>query len=482
VVLIEKKRGRQILFPTKIALLFVLPSLALYLFFNTWPMIFSVGIAFTNADRKNILPNPQLKTDYESLLKCALYLRDSPEYKSSASTVGASIIKLLNDTLSYFNGIKSILDSGSGVEDIPQSYFDNLYRSTRAISRIKLRISEFFNCTAIGFPTSVELIPSDELEKIDSLITLAAQLTNPTSLSRDQLYNYTITGYNITMDLIVFFNRLESDYEGYMNQVIMSSRKELDSLEMKFIGAENFARLFRDPRFYNALYKTLLFVATSVALKMTVGVLLAIFYSSELIIGRKALRALLIVPWAMPFLLSALTWRLLFQPNGQLGRLFNLSINTKPYDAFLVYNLFETWLAYPFVMTVTQGALRGIPKDVIEASYIDGAGTFMRFKQVILPLIAKPVSLAAVLTTGASLQAFLVPLTLNGAGPIGNVCAPGVGCTAGYMNEMLIIFGYYRVTIDKEYGYAASIYLVVLAIILVYVAIYFKLLKKARRP
>ena len=199
-----------------------------------------------------------------------------------------------------------------------------------------------------------------------------------------------------------------------------------------------------------------------------------------MVIGRKALRALLIIPWAMPFLLSAVTWKFLFQANGQLGRLFGLNMNTDQWDAFLVYNLFETWLAYPFVMTITQGALRGIPKDVIEASYIDGASVFTRFRKVVLPMIKKPVSLAAVLTTGASLQAFLVPLVLNGAGPIGDVCAPGIGCRAGYMNEMLIVFGYYRITIDREYGYAASIYLIVLAIILAYVAIYFKFLKKSR--
>jgi len=216
---------------------------------------------------------------------------------------------------------------------------------------------------------------------------------------------------------------LETDYEGYMNKIIKSSQDELDTLQMKFIGFDNFARLLRDPRFYNSLYKTMLFVVTSVALKMSVGVLLAVFYSSELIIGRKAMRALLIVPWAMPFLLSALTWRLLFQPNGQLGQLFGLNMNVNQVGMrFLIYNLFETWLAYPFVMTVTQGALRGIPKDVIEASYVDGADAFTRFRKVIFPLIAKPVSLAAVLTTGASLQAFLVPLTLNGAGPIGNIC------------------------------------------------------------
>jgi len=85
------------------------------------------------------------------------------------------------------------------------------------------------------------------------------------------------------------------------------------------------------------------------------------------------------------------------------------------------------------------------------------------------------------LTTGASLQAFLVPLTLNGAGPVGNVCVSYIGCRAGPLNEMLIVFGYNRIMIDREYGYAALMYLIVIAIILVYVALWFSIMRRSER-
>jgi len=443
-------------------------------------MIFSIGIAFTNADQYNILPAEEKIGNYTNLLHCALYLRDNPEYRDLAPQIVEGITENLNKTLNYFLTIKSMLEKGTEPSDIPQTYFDELYRSARKLSRIKLDISKHFNCEALGYPTTYELIPSDKLEKIDSLITLSGILVNGRSMNKEELYDRVVVGYNITMELVNFFSKLEHNYVGYMDEIIKSTKSELENLQMHFVGFENFQRLFKDPRFYNALYKTMLFVVTSVTLKISMGVLLALLYSSELIMGRKVLRALLLIPWAMPFLLSALTWKFLFNPNGQLGSLLGLEINIREWDAFLVYNLFETWLAYPFVMTITQGALRGVSKDIIEASYVDGAGVFMRLRHVILPLIAKPVSLATILTTGASLQAFLVPLTINGAGPIGEICIPYIGCTSGYLNEMLIVFGYYRVTIDKEYGYAASIYLVILAIILVYVTLYFKILKKTR--
>ncbi|WP_276813581.1 carbohydrate ABC transporter permease [Desulfurococcus amylolyticus] len=467
---------RKILFPTRIALILVMPALILYLFFNTWPMIFSIGIAFTDATQKNISPSPEAIDNWENAIRCAIDLRDKPEYKEKASGLVNSTVSSLMDVYGNLTGIKNYIEAGGDFLNTPLSYLRGLDRSVRTLMRVSEEFKMYFNCTELGYPTSISPISKEMLEKFDALSTLSGRLQNPGAYDNKTYYNEVVTGYNITIELVNYFKRLETDYEGYMNEFIASAQNELDSLQLKFIGLENFKKLFYDPRFYNSLYKTMLFVATSVPLKVGFGVLLALFYSSELLRGRRIMRALIIVPWAMPFLLSALTWKFLFIPNGQLGQLLGLNMNNREWDAFLVYNLFETWLAYPFIMTITQGALGGVPKEVIEASYIDGANAFTRLRKVIFPLIKKPVLVASISTTGASLQAFLVPLTLNGAGPTGYICAPFVGCTAGYMNEMLIVFGYYRVIIDQEYGYAASVYLVILAIILVYVTLWLKLL------
>ncbi|MEM1826307.1 MAG: sugar ABC transporter permease, partial [Desulfurococcaceae archaeon] len=275
--------------------------------------------------------------------------------------------------------------------------------------------------------------------------------------------------------------RAVKDYDGYLSSVKENLLRERDKLMLKFIGLNNFIELFKDPRFYYSLYKTLLFVATSVPLKVLVGFSLALLYSSNLIIGRKWLRGLMLTPWAIPILLSGLTWNFLFQPNGQLGRLFKLNIYTSEWHAFLVYNLFETWLAYPFIMTVTMGALSSIPRDVIEASYVDGANLWYRVRRVVFPLIARPLAVASILTTGASLQAFLVPLLINYGGPTGTVSVPGLGSRTGNLNELLILFGYNRATIDKEWGYASATYFAIVLIIMVYVAIWFNIYRRSRR-
>jgi len=79
------------------------------------------------------------------------------------------------------------------------------------------------------------------------------------------------------------------------------------------------------------------------------------------------------------------------------------------------------WLAYPFIMTVTMGAIASIPRELIEAAYIDGASAWLRFRKVMLPQVIRPILFATILTTGSSLQAFMIPLLINSGGPEGMI-------------------------------------------------------------
>jgi arabinogalactan oligomer/maltooligosaccharide transport system permease protein len=436
-------------------------------------MIFSIGIAFTNADKINILPNPEKIQDLKNAVMCAEYLKTSAEYREKATGLLYSIDDILGSLEGNLTEIKRILDVNGLWSEI-EPYVNSVSSLSGRIRDIRVYVGKVFDCGKIGYPTRIELIPGDILDRLNSLYMISSRIPALYSANETRdLYKDTITGLNLTIELRGFFSKLGTSYEEYLDRVRDSAKEELDRLELKYIGFKNFEELSRDPRFYNALYKTLLFVVTSVPLKVSIGVLLALFYSTPLIYGRRALRALLLVPWALPFLLSAITWKFLSLPSGQMGKALRININVNEWHAFLVYNLFEAWLAYPFIMTVTMGALSGLSKDIIEASMVDGAGLRARLFKVVFPLIAKPVTLATILTTGASLQAFLVPLVLNGAGPTGEIYVPGVGSTVGPKNEMLIIFGYNKIMIDWEYGYAASLYVVVVLIILIYVSIWF---------
>lgn len=249
---------------------------------------------------------------------------------------------------------------------------------------------------------------------------------------------------------------------------------------LRFIGLENFIKLFNDPGFYYSVYKTLLFVATSVPLKVLVGIMLAFLFASPNIIGRRIMRGLLLAPWALPVVMSIMVWRGLFDPeSGPIATLFtsiigrDYSIYRYEWDAFLAYNIVEMWLAYPFIMTVTLGAITGVPREVIEASLIDGANWWARFRYIILPQISRPLWFATILTSGASLQAFLVPMLLNDGGPT-QIVSTVVGKAFVRVNDLLMLFGYHRAFMDGEYGYATAFYIIVVLILSVYMYIWFR--------
>jgi ABC-type sugar transport systems, permease components len=198
------------------------------------------------------------------------------------------------------------------------------------------------------------------------------------------------------------------------------------------------------------------------------------------------MRALLLIPWALPILLSVTTWRMFMAP--QVGPLWaflqslgvDLNIYNKEWDAFLAYNIVEMWLAYPFIMTVTMAAISSIPRELLESAMVDGASAWQRFKEIMLPLTARPVLFASILTAGASLQAFMVPLLINNGGPTKEVQFLWFPRTTAGVNEMMVLFGYNRAYLDQQYGLSAAAYLVVVAILFLYaLAWYFLIYKRA---
>jgi arabinogalactan oligomer/maltooligosaccharide transport system permease protein len=272
---------------------------------------------------------------------------------------------------------------------------------------------------------------------------------------------------------------IEENYDSFIETVLSDVSSEISRLSIHFVGLQNFATLFTDSRFPYSIFKTILFVLTSVPLKVIFGIIIAFLFSSPLIYGRKIMRAMLLIPWALPVLLSVTTWRMLFAPDGPLALIlsqmlnYKFSIYTHEWDAFFVYNIVEMWLAYPFIMTITMGAIASVPKEFIEASYMDGISVFSRFRKIMLPLTIKPILFATILTSGASLQAFMVPLLINDGGPTTMIKLPGFTSTLGNANELMILYGYNRAWLDQQYGLSTATFLVVVAILFIYALIWF---------
>lgn len=134
---------------------------------------------------------------------------------------------------------------------------------------------------------------------------------------------------------------------------------------------------------------------------VVIGVFLALVLNQNLR-GRAFFRTLLVLPWAVPQYITALTWRGMFNAeygsvNLILGKLFGLSLPwlSTEWGAFAACLITNIWLGFPFMMVVALGGLQSIPKELYEAAAIDGSGFWARFRHITLPLL-KPVMVPAV--------------------------------------------------------------------------------------
>jgi len=478
-------RRERLLYPLRVAFLLVAGSVLVYMFFTALPIAYSIYIAFTDATAKNIAPGPRLKELEETRRNITTVL------ESNRDTVveGAMRSKILiEETIQLLEKLKASLSNAT-----PQTL------SLAFISRVRGDVdSRLLEVKHIVKDSMLSLDPRirDPLDvafrsldirvwqPLDSILLYKVYVTEEDLVRVREEVIPSITYVEEQLaEVVKALQSIGEDYKGFIRSATRSLDVEIEELRLHFVGLDNFRRLFGDSRFPYSILKTVLFVTTSVPLKVAAGLVLALIFTSPLVYGRRLLRGLLLVPWALPVLLSVTTWRVMFTPErGQLWVTLkevlgvNIDIYVNEWHAFAVYNLVEMWLAYPFVMTVTIAAIAGIPREYIEAAVVDGARGLEVFKSIVLPLILRPVAFAAILTTGASLQAFMVPLLINNGGPAKSLSLPGFPPATGYSNEMMVLYGYNRAWLDQDYGLSASAFLVVVAILLVYAIAWYYLL------
>ncbi|UWG49826.1 ABC-type sugar transport system, permease component [Halalkaliarchaeum sp. AArc-CO] len=224
--------------------------------------------------------------------------------------------------------------------------------------------------------------------------------------------------------------------------------------EAEFIGFENYVELLTDTQFWRSFGITWLFVATSVVLKVFLGVGIALVLTHEWVRGKRFMRALVILPMGLPAIFTITVWRGVFS-SAQFGLANQLLLAlgfdpvawlSRRWMAFISYNITEMWLAYPFMVIITVSALQNVSTELHEAAMVDGAGFLSRFVHVTLPSIKRPVMFASILTAAASFQQFLIPFVFNRGGP-------------ARANELIILYGYREAFEFRAFGEGAAIML-----------------------
>lgn len=238
------------------------------------------------------------------------------------------------------------------------------------------------------------------------------------------------------------------------------------------VGFQNYVKVFGEPGFWSVLVKTVVWTVSNITFHVVIGVLLALLLN-RVLPGRGVIRTLLILPWAVPQYITALTWRGMF--NQQYGAI-NLIIDKylhlpivnwlgSPTEAFLAVILTNVWLGFPFMMVVALGGLQSIPNQLYEAAEIDGAGWWTKLRTITIPLLKPVMAPAIVLGTVWTFNNLNVIWLVSNAGEPSD------------STHILVSFVYKSAFNLYRYGYAAAMSMVIFAILLVF-GIYY--LKRAR--
>jgi multiple sugar transport system permease protein len=193
-----------------------------------------------------------------------------------------------------------------------------------------------------------------------------------------------------------------------------------------FVGFSNFIRLARDPIYRQSVRNTLIFTAGSEALKVPIGFLLALILN-EAIPFRRTIRSAVLLPWIVPTVLSAMAWTWMFNPNFSVLNWILLHLGlvssglpwlTDPNLAMFSVVLVNAWRGSPFFAIILLAALQAIPADLYEATAVDGAGRWERFRHVTLPLVLPILLIAVLLSTIATFSDFNIVYTITDGGPL----------------------------------------------------------------
>ena len=167
-----------------------------------------------------------------------------------------------------------------------------------------------------------------------------------------------------------------------------------------FVGLDNYTAIFKGEtgdRFWNAFYNTTLFTVVCVIIEVILGVAMALIMNKAFK-GKGLIRASILVPWAIPTVVSAKLWAWIFDANGIANTILGQQIlwSTDGPQAKLAVIIADTWKTAPFIGLLVLAGLQVIPADIYEAAKIDGANAWRSFWSMTLPLV-KPALLVAVL-------------------------------------------------------------------------------------
>lgn len=257
-------------------------------------------------------------------------------------------------------------------------------------------------------------------------------------------------------------------YPAIYNFVLSLTDWDFISPAPVWVGFDKYAELFADPSFFEVLANTAIFTAVSVFGTMVGGLAIGMLLSRKLRFTGFT-RTMAFAPHMLPGATVGILWLFMFDPTYGLSRwLFNLfgsaspSWTTTSDWSLWAITIAYTWQRLGFVAVIYYTAILDLPKDVLEAAQLDGAGAWTLARRIVLPLLG-PVSFFLIVTgVIASAQTFDIIATLTGGGP---------GTSSSTLTWMIYEEGFQRFDVGRAAATATVLFIVLMIVTLIQVKV-----------
>jgi len=420
------------------------PCLTLIATFTILPLIYTTNIAFTNYSADHRLSYERARAE----LLTQSWHPDGEHYKFKLFREGPGLRLMLIDNTSseehLLTGPIIVRDDTNAQQTVPASI-------------------------SIHRPVGAELPPDDINKNSTVLANLVILLPDGTELSminpnsfatKARLYQADEDRPYPDPSLALTDKRTGEILDADMAAGYFTRKHSTEPVApgfITYIGWDNFRRIFTEPTIHNPLLKncvwSVTFAAISVALTLTIGLLLAVLLQWPPLRGNNIYRCLLILPYAIPVFVAALMFRGLFgQNSGEINPLFGSESLwfTNALLAKIMVIMVNTWLGYPYIMILCTGLLTDIADDLYEASALDGASPLQNLMYITIPIIIKPLAPALIASFAFNFNNLLLIAMLTDGAP--HIPDSPVGAT-----DVVAGFAYQTAFVSQDYGLAAAV-------------------------
>jgi multiple sugar transport system permease protein len=286
------------------------------------------------------------------------------------------------------------------------------------------------------------------------------------SLGRNRLYLAGLTPAALLLALFFVGPALWALASSFTNRALVG----LDAANPRFVGLDNYIRLFGDPDFGRVILNSVIFVIGSAIIgQFVLGLLLALLLDHAQrrgFLATSLVYASVLLAWVNPTIIAGFLWVAMFDYyNGSLNAGLHLvgisPVNWLGQGPMLAIIIANTWRGTAFVMLIFLGALRTIPSDIYEAARVDGAGAFRRFWDHTLPMLRPIAALTLLSVTIATFGTFILIQALTNGGP-------------AFQTEVIALYAYDEAFQSHAVGYGSTIAVVMLTLNFAFAAVFLR--------